>query len=240
MRSDFETGDGITDAVAVLFCSIPRIDWFKQSIVKAIAEMGDEGSWVQYGTATPEWAQNEANKTLGSIRILIGNPLPLGKIEMLACEDLPEGWLDCDGSVHNRVDFPALWDVIAEALKIDADTFFVPDLNSGRIPIGVPVEGTGVEGGGEQINLVVDYLPAHSHEISIIDPGHLHQDLGDVTTGAGLVGELPAPVSYQTGGYTLPAMTNITAIASNTGGNEPISVPLPPVTGVRFAMYAGG
>lgn len=238
MKYDYETGDGTTEDSAVFYCVLPRVDWFKQSLMKAIASMGDTGSWVKYGTAEPEWAQNEANKMLGSARIVNGDPIPIGRVTMLATEELPEGWLDCDGSTYNRVDYPELYEVIAETLKLDADTFFVPDLFT-RMPIGVPAAAVGEEAGGEQINLVVDYLPPHTHGITIYDPGHVHQDLGDVTTSAGLVGEIPAPVSYQTGGYTLPAVTNITAVASDTGGGEPISVPLPPVTGVRFAIFAG-
>ena len=163
----------------------------------------------------------------------------LGSIIALATQEVPENCLLCDGATYNRVDYPELWEVIADSLKLDADTFFVPDLQI-RIPIGVPPEGVGAEGGEENpsVTLVVDHLPAHTHDVSIFDPGHLHQDLGDVTTSAGLVGEIPAPVTYQTGGYTLLAYTGITASASSTGEGEPVALPLPAVTGIVYAMVA--
>lgn len=163
----------------------------------------------------------------------------LGSILTLATQEIPENCLQCDGTTYNRVDYPELWEVIADSLKLDTDTFFVPDLQV-RIPIGVPPEGVGAEGGevNPEVTLVIDHLPAHNHSVNLIDPGHIHGIVGTAGVSAGLVGEIPAPVTIATVGDTLPANTGITVSINNTGEGEPVALPYPPVTGVMFVMVA--
>jgi len=197
-------------------------------------------AWVGKGETLDDISDSEWDEIEAAVSELTKEiwATMLGHIVTLATNEIPENMIPCDGGTYNRADYPELWEVLADSLKIDADTFFTPNLSEARIPIGVPPEGVGLEAGGEQIELVVDFLPPHSHDITIIDPGHFHEDLGNSTLAPGLIGEIPALTASVTGGFTLTAMTGISASASDTGGGEPITVPLPPVTGVTFAMVA--
>jgi microcystin-dependent protein len=240
VKYDFETGDGTTDDSAILFVTLPRLDWFKQNLVKALQEMGNPLSWVKYGTVEPDWAQNEANKMLGSIQFMNGNPFPIGKIDIMATEEIPEGWLLCDGTTYARVDYPELYEAIAGSCHVDADNFFVPDLRLPRLPGYTDVSSVGQQNSDDwSVFIFENNMPTHSHEITIIDPSHTHADFGDVITTVGLIGEIPAPVTVQTPSEIVPAVTGITAVAGNTGGSEALELPDIPITGVRYMIWAG-
>jgi microcystin-dependent protein len=77
--------------------------------------------------------------------------------------ELPDYYLLCDGTVYNRVDYPALYALLAAAYIDSADTFHTPELVD-RFIMGTE-ENQGFEGGEAEHTLVVDELPAHSHTI---------------------------------------------------------------------------
>ena len=59
--------------------------------------------------------------------------------------DIPDGWLLCDGSVYNRVEYPDLWALIYDdqpswslSNGTDANRFAVPDMQM-RFPIGAGI-----------------------------------------------------------------------------------------------------
>lgn len=161
----------------------------------------------------------------------------IGHIVTLATEEIPDNMLLCDGATYNRVDYPELFSVIADSLKLDADTFNVPDLIV-RLPIGGTPDAVGAEGGGEGITLAIDHLPAHSHAANVTDLGHSHVIVGIAALTAALYGEIPAFVGQPSLGATETAFTGISVDIGNTGEGEEISVPYPPVTGVVFAIVA--
>lgn len=87
----------------------------------------------------------------------------VGKIETCAVATLPAGRLWCDGSTHNRVDYPDLYAALDPAFIVDADTFTVPDLR-GRVPVGAGGQwSVGVNGGEAEHTLTINEMPTHSH-----------------------------------------------------------------------------
>lgn len=69
-----------------------------------------------------------------------GSPIP-GTIQMYAGSIAPEGFLICDGSAINRIDYSVLFSIIGQTYGAGdgITTFNIPDLR-GRVPLGV---GTG-------------------------------------------------------------------------------------------------
>jgi len=95
-----------------------------------------------------------------------GVAMPIGAVTMYAGDTnvLPDNVLLCDGSIHDRVDYPSLYAVLASAYIDDADTFHTPDMVD-MFPLGAS-SNAGSTGGEAYHTLTVDELPSHSHAIS--------------------------------------------------------------------------
>jgi len=121
----------------------------------------------------------------------------IGAIIAYATADPPPDTLACDGATYDRVDYPALYAALDDALLLDADTFTVPDLQ-GRTIIGTGT-GTGLSArsmgdsaGAERITLSTDEIPSHAHGESIAIPtiinGGLEAPASSATPGSGTTG----------------------------------------------------
>jgi microcystin-dependent protein len=95
----------------------------------------------------------------------------IGEIRMLAFSRVPQGWLPCDGSLHQIDQYDELFMVLGIAYGGDgAATFGVPDLR-GQVPVhqglgsslGAIRRVVGDSGGQEAVALELSHLPAHSH-----------------------------------------------------------------------------
>ncbi len=117
-------------------------------------------------------------------------PVGLGPVPWSGeVSSIPAGWLLCDGTIYNIVDYPALAAILTNKYGGDGVTnFAVPDLQ-GRIPLGA---GTGdapdatahtlaTKGGTETHSLTIGELASHDHT-AVIDNGGDHTHTG--TTSA--------------------------------------------------------
>lgn len=96
----------------------------------------------------------------------------IGNIIAFSGLNIPEGYLDCDGSDVSRYEYPDLFSVIGTTYG-DGDgstTFNLPNLN-GRVVMGTSQDySVGVNGGEESHALIAVEIPSHIHLI----PEHTH------------------------------------------------------------------
>jgi microcystin-dependent protein len=95
-------------------------------------------------------------------------PKIVGTIFQYVTASVPSGCLDCDGSSHLRIDYPALYAALHANYKTDADHFVVPDFR-GRAPIGI---GTGA---GLTARAMKDNVGEQTHVLTLTEsPSHFH------------------------------------------------------------------
>lgn len=124
---------------------------------------------------------------------------------------VPDNCLVCNGSIYNRVDYPALYDALDDAYILDANSFFVPDLREKFVMGSSSTVDIGSTGGEAAHTLTVAELPAHSHTTI----PHSHSEVGAVSTIINGGIEAPASAAVPFAGST--GLSDVTI--NETGGN---------------------
>lgn len=139
-----------------------------------------------------------------------GDTLPIGSITAYSANEVPTGWLLCDGQAVSRVDYKELFNVIGTVYGEGngSTTFNVPDF-SGRVPIGLDVNDTdfnsiGKTYGEKEHQLTVEELPSHNHNLI----------MSSSATGVGGYGRPPLANNLNT------LVENENPVKA-TGGNQP-------------------
>jgi microcystin-dependent protein len=191
----------------IVYRLLPIPAGFLSQVNGALITLEYETSWEQYGTLTPEECAAFMSSMLDAY--WSGNPL-IGSIHAYATASLPDGVLPCDGTVYNRVDYPALYALLDTAYIDSADTFHAPNL-VGHVVMGTDTEQGTVVGSATH-TLVSDEMPNHGHA----DTGHAHAEgiaVANLTT-IGL--EVPEPTALPAPGLTAVGYASISA----TGGGQ--------------------
>jgi microcystin-dependent protein len=229
---------------AVLLLDIPNIDWFKDSVLQALAEMTIRDNWRGDDEDYRTYAVNSASFMLASYKLLNFNPFPVGLIIPFGSDTAPSGYLLCDGSSYATSDYPELFAVIDYNYGGSGANFNVPNLfNRAIVGSGDDFNYMDV-GGAETVTLTTAEMPSHNHTASdptIIDPSHSHVESTAIPTAILIGAGVPAPSALPAVGSTAPAFTGITALAgaiSNTGGDG-AHENMPPFMALPYIIYAG-
>ena len=102
-----------------------------------------------------------------------GSSAYAGEIKALAGATIPAGWLVCDGSAINRIDFSALFAAIGSTWGAGdgSTTYNIPDLR-GRTAIGAGKGATGGSVTGSDVTAAqVEPRPDHADVEGAADPG---------------------------------------------------------------------
>lgn len=155
--------------------------------------------------------------------------VPTGSVHMMAGNNVPSGYLKCNGQYVSKTTYAALYAIIGSTYNQTATTFQLPDLR-GEFVRGWD-DGRGVDSGRSFGSSQSGQNAQHNHTATatststVTDPGHLHQvaysnsDSGDGVieeSGTGLSGYEPTETA--TTGITVSTSTSVSV--ANSGGSE--------------------
>jgi microcystin-dependent protein len=135
-----------------------------------------------------------------------------GSIYAYAGNQIPSGFLLCDGSAVSRSVYSDLFSVIGTSFGSGdgSTTFSLPDI-SGKVAIGTSQQRQlGYTGGSETVILDDNSMPAHTHEV----PQHSHQSAVTVSTPS-----LSHTVTQPAFKYNRPNQTASTIYTASSGSN---------------------
>ena len=182
----------------------------KESLVDAIVELITKVGDIN-NLETPN-----KDDVVSSINDLYSRLLPIGAVLPFGGgkDEVPEGFLLCDGSEHNIEDYPELFDVIRNTYiketLTDPTKFNVPDMR-GRIPVGLLTSSeffttVGKMGGEESVLLENKHLPAHKHSVFSLEFTTYTTDYPVNPSGIGM---MPVLSSTATNAATLRAYNTL-------------------------------
>lgn len=159
------TPDGsVPSSNVCLTITIPDGLQWRASLRGALLSLGEAENWEKWGTLEP---QEVADVFLQAyLAAGFGECPMIGEIKIWPTDDIPEGWLLCDGSFLLKTEYPALFDVLGLTYGNQTqDDFGIPNM-IGRVPV-YPDPGNGISlgsaGGEFEHTLTTAEMPAHTH-----------------------------------------------------------------------------
>jgi microcystin-dependent protein len=183
--------------------------------------------------------------------------LPAGVILPFGGNNIPTGWLLCDGTLIDYNIWPELFASISynfrasSSIPVEFKTFFaLPDFR-GRMPLGADNMGgtpanvvqansadvLGVSDGNEQITLSVNQLPDHVHDLQDASQNqyYVYQDRQDPTSDTN-VEQVSGP------GEPGSAQRLLNSGGVESENNQPLGQPInimPPTVTTNYIIYSG-
>jgi microcystin-dependent protein len=129
-----------------------------------------------------EDARPRVNFAIGPITVpavVQANPIPSGATMTFMGDDLPTGWLWCDGSTLLRSQYPALFAAIKTIHgSTGPNNFKLPD-SRGKVLLGADIgRPLGTTGGANTVTLNAGNMPLHGHTVNDAGHGHAVLDTG--------------------------------------------------------------
>jgi len=220
---------------------LPQDSEYLALVGGALYELACEGNWEKFGAQDIEdtadfFRQMYLNWVAGEVSML-------GSIHAMAVAETPAGMLVCDGSEHDRLDYPELYSVLHSEFLVDADTFVTPDLEAAFI-LGA---GNGYDvndaGGAEDVQLTTGEMPEHTHTTTPhnhTDAGHLHTEVTATPTLIAIGVGAPAPSAIPGVGSTGAGYSSIqnSGVSVNNSGGDESHENMPPYVTLRYYMVA--
>jgi microcystin-dependent protein len=163
----------------------------------------------------------------------------IGEIIMFGGNYIPDGYLECDGSIHSISQYQALYSLIATTYGGDGiANFAVPNLK-GVIPIGFNVANVplGLVTGTPAVTLMSAQMPQHNHAI-MGSTGQANQTA--ISTGVVLASTPTNILPYGDLNKPIRDTRSLSPKAlANTGGNQSHSNVMPTAAIKYMICYAG-
>jgi len=235
---DAQIGDVTYGCIAIYVPNNPEFSsQFAAIIYGLYAAMSNEDFWHEFGTLSPELAAQYAAQGLAQTEAYaecspVSEGFQIGDVKWIPHDTIPTNWLLCDSTVYERVDYPALYDLLTE-FQIDADTFNVPDLHN-RFPIGneVLANPVGVEAGSANVTLGETNMPPHTHTMA-----HTHT-VPRHSSGSGTMMIASVSGNITANAFTGQPNTPNTGSAGGSGGVPVAFSVMNPNIGGRYIIKA--
>lgn len=123
-----------------------------------------EYRWEEFGDMSPD----ELVQIFINAKDEMVEGCMIGSVVAFYTSEVPYGFLQCDGSQYQQVDYARLVDVLPDSALVGSGLFVVPDLR-GRFPMGSDETAgikVGSSGGEAEHTLTVAEIPAHTHEVA--------------------------------------------------------------------------
>lgn len=144
-------------------------------LLAAMANMEHRGQWTNQDLPLTDAEEDERDSIVSEAlyEVMFGEVILPGEIKAWSGATLPDGYLNCDGSVVLQSSYPALFAAIGTTWNTGgepANAFRLPDLR-GRALIGsgsgsgLTNRVLGASGGSETHTLTTAELPEHTHGI---------------------------------------------------------------------------
>lgn len=161
----------------------------------------------------------------------------IGAIVAITTDTAPEGTLLCDATTYNRVDYPRLYAAINPLYRLDADTFYTPDLRGRFVKMtgsdgGMANEAMLTIGGSDTVTLDVSQMPAHSHTNIPHAHGYSQPTFGVDIESVGV----PDPTGV--GNPPVPQITSSESIAIDSTGGDQAHDNKPPYIVLNYVIVA--
>ena len=207
----------------------------------ALAELIKLANWEAFGAVTPAEAAARAQQM---VLDYLESSCMLGTVHPYVTSSPPAGCLPCDGSQHQRADYPRLYEALPAALIVDADSFLTPDLRN-RFVYGAGTLAPLEIGGAAAVSLTAAENGPHTHTTV----PHTHADLGHshvrpnspgVTLPVVSPGEAFALAPSLIPGSTLPASANLASVSVtvNESGTGAAHENMPPYYVLAYCIVA--
>jgi len=164
----------------------------------------------------------------------------LGEVRLFPYTFAPVGWQACDGSLLSIATYEALYALLGTTYGGNGVTNFgVPDLR-GRVPLhqgqgsGLTPRILGQMAGTEQVTLLLDQIPAHTHTVYVTSSPASSNAPGNTVE----LGALSSDTMY-TSEITGTSISPANSMISTTGGNQPHDNLMPTLTGTYCIAVVG-
>jgi len=153
----------------------------------------------------------------------------VGLIMPVCTATIPPGTLLCDGSTHQRSDYPNLYDALDVFYHVGADEFQVPDLSERFILGAGTTHAVNETGGNFSHTQTENELAPHTHD----NLPHSHTESAAAPTLVTVGLELPTAAAVPAASITGSTSINITS----AGGGQAMDI-TPPYIALRYVVVA--
>lgn len=208
------------------FCYLDA--WTLNACLSIIAQSSALYLWANDQNPLTEAEIDDLKNKLATTQGQLMQPI-VGLIIPVCTAAIPDGTLLCDGSTYARSDYPNLYDALDTFYRLDAASFFVPDLRDRFILGSGPAHAVNDSGGSFEHVQSASELAAHTHTTQ----PHTHTEITATPTIVSIGLEPPVPSALPGAGLTGASVV----IVDSTGGSAPMDI-TPPYLALRYVVVA--